>query len=1438
MKKKLFGSFLMAAVLIAGFFGINLKADNVKIASVEAVSENVNYADVHSSSLFANETTVRQFASFDNGIISSNIKTTKTQYFYYYIDGPDIEEINVTGNETSVEVKDGDELTYRVEKKIKTTTLSWSGKSESWSDPENVASGDFKVRVFNYVNVTNTEGVKNPTIAGYFEEESAGVYKVNTNGTITLDFGSDYLDYDTAINDEGFDGQIYSVSEINEDTNININRVKLSNAQINFDESTLASIKNGEITLKINDRVITETDAINFVTENEIVNIVAKASKEFKIDAFNCDVDGLTELGDYAEYSVSFEAETKGIYNFSVDVSDATNSISCNKDNVKIEIDGGRAKDLVEVLPRDSEVTLIIKAADNEYISNFNVENANITNTEYDNGDLKITFTTSVCENYVLDFERTPIFEAEENNVEINIYDVLLMHEGDEEYKKATYNALFDNVFSNNIDGLTVEDVKFEYLAGVYPISSYNLEFYFPLEKNSATNRDELKDYVEERYGKLATYLITQEVANEIIPILHRFGTSETGLETVKLIYSSQDEKYKDVEILGSVATVDLREVVTLDINETVSVVYASYDEETIMEKILENKGGVVVDGEPKMANLNAELSLVESVVGKDAGSYTTTITFNSGNYFYKCEDRIVTINVEKADAIVEVTSGVVNYELVENGTLNKEYLLNVQSTVLPEDKVDNVYFVMGLDVINEELIAKVDLNNMISTNNDGFLGGLVDGGINALISGAIKGADPDGDGLTLVEFVDFIASVNSIINKNESSDLTVPYIEQLTSVLEKISETIDVRIFVVSDGSDITPNQHGVYLVGAVTTDKNYNTALDIGYLVISVEMLNVDFVANNKENNLRKFEYDGTPKAMHAEAYDINKEVASGDMEYYYLGIQTNGKLYASNEAPVNAGSYAVYAVFSNAVEGGLPSQVGFGMGGMIIMPSDNAEVVAYDKTVCFNGQEHNIDYVVQESFDYVIFVESNEKVNIVLPNSWCVILEENKDEIINTLEKNLSKEYLSYMKGVIEKFVFKDVVLNDILPIETGEYAISVIAVNPNFKPVMIQKTLTIKEHNLTYHKGVLPTCLDKGIADYETCSDCDYNTYSELDALGHYEVVDQAVIPSCCKKGLTEGRHCETCGEIFVEQQIVDKLPHLFGDWYVILQATATKNGYYERVCSACGFHELKMILAYGDDEVANIEVIAGSDGKVIVEDSTIDEAIKDITETDSKVVVIKSNNEDTKLFNVEISSSSMQEIIEANSSLTIKTSDIYATFDKNALSTILESTNGADNISFDLRMIEKDKLNEKQKTSLENLKVAGVISAQIISGSDVISSFGNGNVQVRIPFELPEGKTANDYKIMYVANDGTIEEIDTIYVDSDLVVELSHFSQYVIVDVSKNETSSLITNNINSNLIVSASLVGVILLIGLGVMIVATRTKKKRLSVDFQSLNKD
>ena len=81
------------------------------------------------------------------------------------------------------------------------------------------------------------------------------------------------------------------------------------------------------------------------------------------------------------------------------------------------------------------------------------------------------------------------------------------------------------------------------------------------------------------------------------------------------------------------------------------------------------------------------------------------------------------------------------------------------------------------------------------------------------------------------------------------------------------------------------------------------------------------------------------------------------------------------------------------------------------------------------------------------------------------------------------------------------------------------------------------------------GGTATCTQKAV-----CAIC-LQLYGEPK--GHSIVIDQGVASTCTETGLTEGSHCKTCGEVLVEQNNVDIVPH----------------NYNKSICSYCGISNL-------------------------------------------------------------------------------------------------------------------------------------------------------------------------------------------------------------------------------------------------------------------------
>lgn len=67
--------------------------------------------------------------------------------------------------------------------------------------------------------------------------------------------------------------------------------------------------------------------------------------------------------------------------------------------------------------------------------------------------------------------------------------------------------------------------------------------------------------------------------------------------------------------------------------------------------------------------------------------------------------------------------------------------------------------------------------------------------------------------------------------------------------------------------------------------------------------------------------------------------------------------------------------------------------------------------------------------------------------------------------------------------------------------------------------------------------------------------------------HVYVPIPAVEPTCTETGLTEGQRCSVCGQIVVEQRVVDELGHDYQS--VVTEPTCTDGGFTTHTCQRCG-----------------------------------------------------------------------------------------------------------------------------------------------------------------------------------------------------------------------------------------------------------------------------
>ena len=103
-----------------------------------------------------------------------------------------------------------------------------------------------------------------------------------------------------------------------------------------------------------------------------------------------------------------------------------------------------------------------------------------------------------------------------------------------------------------------------------------------------------------------------------------------------------------------------------------------------------------------------------------------------------------------------------------------------------------------------------------------------------------------------------------------------------------------------------------------------------------------------------------------------------------------------------------------------------------------------------------------------------------------------------------------------------------------------------------------------HDLVHHDAKAPSCTEIGWNAYETCSRCDYTTYTELPALNHDLVQHEAKAPTCTEIGWNAYKTCSRC-----DYTTYAELPILGHDYQAVtVDPTCEADGYTIFTCSRC------------------------------------------------------------------------------------------------------------------------------------------------------------------------------------------------------------------------------------------------------------------------------
>ena len=129
----------------------------------------------------------------------------------------------------------------------------------------------------------------------------------------------------------------------------------------------------------------------------------------------------------------------------------------------------------------------------------------------------------------------------------------------------------------------------------------------------------------------------------------------------------------------------------------------------------------------------------------------------------------------------------------------------------------------------------------------------------------------------------------------------------------------------------------------------------------------------------------------------------------------------------------------------------------------------------------------------------------------------------------------------------------------------------------------------DHSEEWTIDLAPTCMEKGSKSHH-CSRCDDKAdVTEIAALGHTEVIDEAVEATCTTKGKTQGKHCSVCNEVLVAQEETPALGHTEVIDEAVEATCTTKGKTQGKHCSVCNevLVAQEETPALGHDEISHI-----------------------------------------------------------------------------------------------------------------------------------------------------------------------------------------------------------------------------------------------------------
>lgn len=389
-----------------------------------------------------------------------------------------------------------------------------------------------------------------------------------------------------------------------------------------------------------------------------------------------------------------------------------------------------------------------------------------------------------------------------------------------------------------------------------------------------------------------------------------------------------------------------------------------------------------------------------------------------------------------------------------------------------------------------------------------------------------------------------------------------------------------------------------------------------------------------------------------------------------------------------------------------------------------------------------------------------------------------------------------------------------------------------------------TYRILIHKTVFVEEVAPTCVDEGMKAHYECASCgrlyideagteEYLVdakdllipISEIHTPGDWKV---EVAPTCARKG-AEVLLCKHCEKVLDTREVKATGLHTAGDWTTEKNATCTEDGLEERFCIHCGkVLESRVIKALGhkhndegvcsicghldiakteepetsvtpepapnakpteaDTSVVEVEVkeeiveivkneVVVNEGEAEIKEEVITSIVESTMEGEAIVLPVASKEEEVNT--VVLPEETLEAIATKEADVIIQLSDATIKLDSEAIAAVKEQAEGK-KIEIRAIKIETANLSDTQKSAISDLDTVVIVTAQIFADGKYIGNFNGGRATIVLPLEIEEGRSPEDYKIYYVAEDGNLELVAAEYVNDHMVFTTGHFSDYAIV----------------------------------------------------------